>query len=495
MGFLRFSVPQPDRISEDAVERAYVVGFDGVPWQSRNELTDGQLTIQRPDDDSGSFYIPWPIEGHGELILSTANLMERDRPYHLPLELARGTVNRIRNQRAAWEAVGLVVPDEVTTKTRRAVSLLTEAIMSLGDAVAAAERAEQSIAVAMEVIDLLGAQYTEQALALRHEQSSQLNTLMAANLEHSLPGEGAARTLLAAFNTAVVPLVWQKVEVNMGDRVWNLPDRQIQWCHEQGLKVVSGPLLQVGHQSLPDWLYLWGNDFEQLHSYMQGHVAAVVQRYRGKVHLWHSAAKLNTDDPLTLNEGQKLRLAADSIEIIRRTDPRTPVIVSFDQPWGEYLRREPFDLSPIHFCDALVRADVGLSGIGLEINLGYWPGGTLPRDLLDFSNQVDRWSLFGLPLLILLTTPSSDGDDPNAHGEARALTDGTAEGVTPTTQQAIVERLIPMLLAKQPVQGILWNQLHDGAPHGYPHGGLFDSQGRPKPALSTLSAIRSEHLE
>ena len=44
---------------------------------------------------------------------------------------------------------------------------------------------------------------------------------------------------------------------------------------------------------------------------------------------------------------------------------------------------------------------------------------------------------------------------------------------------------MPLLLAKTPVQVILWNQLSDGA-HYFPHGGLFDASDQPKPALEAL---------
>ena len=41
----------------------------------------------------------------------------------------------------------------------------------------------------------------------------------------------------------------------------------------------------------------------------------------------------------------------------------------------------------------------------------------------------------------------------------------------------------------------LWNQLRDSEPHDFPHGGLFDQQGRAKPVLHTLASIRRTHLK
>jgi len=57
-----------------------------------------------------------------------------------------------------------------------------------------------------------------------------------------------------------------------------------------------------------------------------------------------------------------------------------------------------------------------------------------------------------------------------------------------------VDQLFPALLAKQPVQALIWNQVFDSAPHRYAHGGLFDTRDLPKPALSSLLALRREHL-
>ena len=53
---------------------------------------------------------------------------------------------------------------------------------------------------------------------------------------------------------------------------------------------------------------------------------------------------------------------------------------------------------------------------------------------------------------------------------------------------------MPLLLAKNAVQVVLWNQLSDAAPHHYPHGGLFDADDKPKPALEALQKIRQKYL-
>src|SRR5438128_771896 len=109
---------------------------------------------------------------------------------------------------------------------------------------------------------------------------------------------------------------------------------------------------------------------------------------------------------------QRSRLVVESVDRVRSIDSRTPLVVSFNQPWAEYIARKDQELTPWHFADTLVRGELGLAGVGLEIHYGYWPGGTLPRDPQEVSRLLDRWSQIGVPLMVILAAPSSMGADP-----------------------------------------------------------------------------------
>jgi hypothetical protein len=333
------------------------------------------------------------------------------------------------------------------------------------------------------------ASYVDQALLARSPRGEKLPVLLGGNLGSGLPGETAGR-LLPCFNAAVVPACWREIERDQGSYCWDLCDRQIEWCKAQGLKVCGGPLLQLDPQALPDWLYLYEDDFDNLLSCATEFIRATVTRYRGQVDLWQCAGRLTSTEILSLSEEEKLRLAASTIEQIRSLDPDTPAVVSFDQPWGEYLSRRELDFPPLYFADALARAGLDLAGVMLEINLGYHPGGTLPRAPLEFSRQLDYWSLLGLPLYVAVTAPSAEGDDPRARRQVRV----PPGGWTPQRQQHWVARYVPLILAKPFVQGVFWNQLSDAKPHDFPHGGLFDEHDRPKPALESLASIRRAHV-
>src|SRR5205807_6233075 len=126
----------------------------------------------------------------------------------------------------------------------------------------------------------------------------------------------------------------------------------------------------------PAWLTLWQQDVSGILAFTAEYVAKVVQKFKGRVSFWHAASFTHRPDALGLRDEEKLRVVVRAVETIRRHDPDTPLIVSFDQPWGEFLRRVPVGYAPMHIADHLVRSGLPLAAIGLEIEVGYWPEGS-----------------------------------------------------------------------------------------------------------------------
>ncbi len=89
MGMMRFRVFPAERNTEHLARRAYLSGIDRTSWPVRTAVEGDLLLLQRSVSDSANLQAPWPVEGHGELTLSSGSLIERDEPYLLPLELAR----------------------------------------------------------------------------------------------------------------------------------------------------------------------------------------------------------------------------------------------------------------------------------------------------------------------------------------------------------------------------------------------------------------------
>lgn len=490
MGLMRLTITPPDRITEEMAQQSYLCGLDRVPWKGWVRWQPGELTIQRAVSESGNLHIPWQVEGHGLVTLSTATLRERPEPYRLPLELARGKIGQVRNQLAEWQMLGLTVPAIVRETLREAIRTFGDAAVTEQDSAASVTAAERALRLALDAAIPLAVAYSEQAVAIRRRASGKLNTLLGADLGTTLLDDYVAGQYLQTFNAAMVPMGWREIETREGEFCWGIFDEQIAWCRANGITVCAGPLLEFDQQSVPDWAYLSAGNFESLFTCASEFIVATVTRYRGKVDMWISAGRVNTGEAFSLTEEERVKLTARAIELTRALDAQADVTICFDQPWAEYLGRQGDDFPPLHFADALLRAELGLTGLALEINVGYSPGGTLSRDPLEFSRQIDFWSLLGVPLYLIITVPSSPQPDPLARRPAGTL----GEAWTPAAQQTWVNRHLPLFLAKPAVRGVFWNQLRDSEPHGFAHGGLFDLRRHPKPALRQLASIRQAHL-
>ena len=498
MGLMRLAVQNRSCIPPDGLDRVCICCPDDLhgelPWFAKAYFSSNHLVIERPESDSGWIYIPWRIPGRGEMLLGTATLSERLHPYQLEVELARGTVNRLRNQIFQWESMGLEIPDSLWQTSQKATREFSRAAASQQAPAVAAEHARTAITDAIDGMDELASVYSVQAIAVRRSQSPRLNTLLGIQLGDQMSDLDLVRQLPGAFNLAAARLGWATVESSEGTRNWKHADAQIEWSHQAGLRACGGPLLEFSDSGIPDWAYLWEGDFTSLRDFMLEHVRRTVRRYRGRVHLWQVASRMCSSEVLAFSEEQRLQIVAEAIATARQFDAQTPVVISFDQPWGEYLASKKLDLAPLHFADTLIRADLGLSGLGLEINIGYQPGGSSLRNPLAYSHLIDHWSQLELPLLVSLTLPSSSAEDPQARPKIRTCGADSDEDITPETQDDWTRRHLPMLLAKSSVQAILWNQLSDAQPHEFPHGGIFDANNHPKPIFQSLRSFRNEHL-
>lgn len=506
MGQFRFTVP-PDQLKLlDLWDAAYVCGSEGVPWEGRVSLNDGILTIQRTVDDSGRLSIPYPVSPDGPLAtLSTCSLPQTERQGRgpsearlLPLELARGECFRLRNQADLWRRAGLQPSEEQLQQLQGGTDAFLRAASHRGSIAEVGRAANEAIHQLHIASEMLVDCYSSQAIEYRQQTEGRLGTLLGANVAAAAAGELLGGPLqqrfLDTFNTIGIPIGWGAVETDAGKVDFGPYDKMFDWAVASGLRVIAGPLLDFRPRMLPHWSYLVEDDFIALVEAVENYVERAVLRYRGRVTLWHATAGLNTPGPMTLDEEQVMRLAVAVIHTIRRIDPRTPVLISVDQPWGEYLGNQREGISPLHFADALIRSNLGVAGIGLEMRMNYAGSGTLPRTLLDLSQHIDRWATLGLPLLVQLAMPAAAEADPMATQTAKVIPLGPGGKTTPALQAELATRWIRTLIAKGVVHGIVWDGWDDRYPHSLPHAGLIDPSGKPRPLLDNMTALRQQLL-
>jgi hypothetical protein len=187
MGLMRLLVHHRDRIPRGGLEQVHICGQDDLPWFGRAYFSGNQLVVERNESDSGRVLVPWRIGQAGPLLVGTSTLMERDEPYLLEVELARGMVNCLRNQRAQWEMMGLAVPDALQALVTEATVQLARGATRQNEPGEAAEWAEKSLASAAEAMNQLAAEYSQQALAQRRAQGRPISSWFGIHLGSQVP--------------------------------------------------------------------------------------------------------------------------------------------------------------------------------------------------------------------------------------------------------------------------------------------------------------------
>ena len=496
MGTLSFMLPPGlDAALAQELERACVAGGpDNFPLPTTVQLEPDALILRRSVEESGCLVLPWDIAGAGRLMASTATVIERQQPYHLQVELARGKVNQLRCQVADWqEKLGFQMPEPLAQEVRQACLAFTKAVTQ-PPSVQAGKKAQAALELGYRSAEQLAGEYVEQMFQARHQRQPRLDTSLGCCLG-TAPVQGERAALLSrAFNSVRLPLAWNEVEPAEGSYRWESYDALLAWAGSQGLAVTAGPLIDFSPSRLPDWLWLWERDPSSLAGFMCDYVETAVKRYGGTVQSWQLTAASNSATVLDLGEDELLWLTARLAEVARQVNPKLELIVGISQPWGEYMAAEDRTHSPLIFADTLVRAGLNVAALDLELVLGVTGRGSYCRDLMETSRLLDLYTTLGVPLRVTLGYPSSREPDAKAYAELEAAAGQWHGEMGPEAQAHWASAFTALALAKQAVRAVHWVHLSDAEPHHFPRCGLFDADDRPKPALQRLRELRDRHL-
>ena len=470
MGVMRFRTdpldpagPWPD------VEATYLLGYDGRLMTTRATHSGGVLEVVRPISDSGKLRTVWPVDGRGPTSLTTCSLREKEEPYNLAVELARGTLGELRNQASVWSMGGMVIPESCQAAEKEAFHLFTQAACrQTTDPAEAARLAQQALTAACRADDELLRGYTVQKLATHHRGTPPV--VLGCGMM-TTPDGRPAKLFGEAFAAVTAPILWKEIELSESSYDWDRSDAIVDWAGDRGLLVRGGPLLDFRGGGMPAWLRQWSHDLPSLQSFLCSFVETAVARYRGRVKFWDVAVGACPGGAFDLGEEDRLSLTARLIEAARRADDDSHVSLQIDSPWGQYQRHGRHRLSPIQFVDALARSNLGLGQLNLELNLLDRQIDDARRTMADLSRLIDTWSIHGLPLHVTITA-EADGGGPAEAALVRWTND-----------------YVPLLMAKPTVTGVFWSQYTDA--HGTPPAGVVAEDGTPKQTFDIFRRHRA----
>ena len=190
MGNLRFLIA-PSQIPEDwsDLHRAYLNAVDGRVFPTRVEVDGNLLTFRRQTSQSCKLNIVWKITDFGRPVIRTASLSEREEPYVLLLELARGKISTLKDQLSVWQIAGLNIPDELWKLHDEAFSAFSKAAVNQDKLEECSELAGAALQKAHAAAEMLVQLYARQRLMILHQraQSLKLPVSLGCNLGKVIP--------------------------------------------------------------------------------------------------------------------------------------------------------------------------------------------------------------------------------------------------------------------------------------------------------------------
>lgn len=493
---IRFHLPNGLAADTAAVlESAYLVGADGVPVRADIEVKDGQLVCAKRTPGPAALSVLWKLGGFGTVMLETTRLNERDRPYCLPAELARGRLMRISQKREDWGLFDYPGADALYTQIDAAKNRFIEA-MAAGTEGAAWEIGGEAALAAAEAGEALGMFHANVFLERRRGSGQFAPRTLGCGIQLAPASEAYKSRLAEAFDFVTLPLSWAAIEPKQGGSNWDSIDPWIAWAHKNKLAVRASPLVSFYKSDLPDWVFLYEQDYDAVRDLLKAHIKRTVQRLGPYVHAWDVVSGLHAHNTFNFNFEQIMELTRLAAAGVKQLAPRATTLIDVVAPWGEYYARNPRTVPPLLFADMVVSNGIPFDAFGLRFFFGVPQDGMFVRDMMQISAMIDKFANLGKPLHITaVQVPSAALPDPGDHW-AGAFDPGSAGAWRRPWSEAIqaewIGKFMEVALSKPFVETVAWRDLADTPGHYLPHGGLLRADLTPKPAYEMLRTIRTE---
>jgi hypothetical protein len=476
----------------------YLTSLEGQPIRGRFRYApaEGLLFCERRSQGLAALNLPWSLAGGSRLMLRSALLPDREEPYLLPLELARGHLAGLWRKKDDWGYI-YVEPLKGFEKAFQEVKgTLARAMAVQGSPAEAAALAEEALGRAVDLGERLAAADARLGVLRRRKRGELAGVDFGCHWELLDQHPTAQQRFAETFNYATLPFPWRRIEPREQEFDWRWHDGWVHWLEAKGLAIKGGDLVRFAEASLPDWVWIWENDFETIRDSVFDHVERCVQRYRGRVDHWGAVTGMHVENCMRFSLDQVLDLTRVCAHAVRRTDPAARVVLDTVHPWGEYFATNQQSVWPFHYAEMCVNAGIEFDIIGLEFLLGTAGQGHHCRDLLAVSDMLDRFGALGKPVHVTaVAVPSACYPDPDA-----ALGADHQPGAGGTWRQPWDEAVqgewlaefYRLAISKPFITAVSWRDFSDHQAHCFPHGGLLRKNLHPKIALERLVNVRQE---
>ncbi len=449
---------------------AYVVGSDDVPLRAEITFKSGIITCKKRAAGPAGLALLWEVDGAGVLLLETIRVQERDRPYVLQVELARGRLLRIANKTEEWGLLEYEGTRELAARVEQSRDLLIRALQADQPA-NAAKLGQDALVTALQTSEEL-AQFHGSAMLARRKQSTGLSRkIFGASFALDKPTEIARKRLTGAFDFATLPINWRDIEPTEQTFNWKSLDGWVEVLSRAatGIPLRGTPLLCFTERHIPDWLYIWEHDFDTIRDLAFEHVRRVINRYGQHIQTWTVIRGIHAPTCFAFSFEQLMELTRMAAALCKQVSPRGTALVELVFPFGEYYARNQRTIPPLLYADMVVQSGVSFDGFGLRFQMGAPIDGMFARDLFAVSTVLDQFAKLGKPLHITgVEVPSqlgvrTDGESDGAHSSTSA-----GYWHAPWSEPIQAEwlyRFFEIALSKPFVESVCWQSLWDSSAH------------------------------
>lgn len=486
---LRFSVTREGRaVQEVDLGGAYMVGSDGVPLRAELEFRDATILCAKRADGPAALALLWDVPECGAMMLETSRLMDREQPYILPLELARGRLTRINLKREDWGLFDFEGVEPVAGEIDQARDLLVEALKAETPA-DQGKMADAALRQAILAGERLSQFHADIFLARRKQIHAFTRRTLGCTVAIENTTDGYRQRLREGFDFAYLPVPWRAIEPKQGEFNWRPFDAWVEWLAKHRMPMRLGPLVSFHENHVPPWVSMYETDFETVRNLIFEHVRRLVERYGNYVYQWQVICGVHAENTFDFTFEQLMEVTRVTVALVKQLAPRSQTLIDLVAPWGEYYARNQRTIPPLLYADMVVQSGVGFDGLGVQLLFGRPADGMYVRDMFQISEKLDRLGNLGKSVHVTaVQVPSQQGANGAVGGCWRKSWD---EAV----QAQWVKEFYTIALSKPFVESVAWLDLADiGGPEGLEGGGLLRSDLAPKPAYKVVKDFRAELL-
>jgi hypothetical protein len=500
---LKFLIP--NNVQHVNLDNAYLFGADGVPLRAEIQRDGNIIQCEKRAAGPAGLGLVWNIPGVGSILVETVRVPERNNPYHLTLELARGQLMRLQHKREDWGLLDCPDTRDIDAQIADSCKTLVEA-MKADDPDTANEIGLKALTQCVLCSDRITAFHADVLLERRKETAGFSRHVFGCEVDTNVPPKELGETLIKSFDFVTLPMRWKDLEPKERVFRWKALDAWADWVGKNNVAARGGGLLCLQEDAAPDWLRIWENDFETIRGLVTDHVRKIVNRYGRQIQVWDVISGVHAPHALTLNFEQLMELTRIAAHTTRQLAPRATTIIDLVSPWGEYYARNPRTIPPMLYADMAIQSGINFDAFGLRFCFGRDMEGRRPRDMFQISALLDRFGALGRPIHVTgVVVPSageaeSSGNNGSADGgdgvegvEGGVLgADGSRYGVwNETTQARWLRAFYEIALSKPFVETVCWEILRDGDPRAA-RCGLLTADNARKKAFEAHAELRRE---